>query len=76
MVAEGLGFPQSCRAPAATALTGFQLATVCNHPGMCCVGTSAFDTNTSGNRTMKPKDVADSGLLLLSPTHAAIQEME
>ena len=37
-VAEGFGFPQSWRAAAVTALTGFQLAMACNQPGMCRVG--------------------------------------
>ena len=76
MVADGFGFPQRFRAPAVTALTGFQSAIACNHPGMCCVGTMAFETKASGNRTMKPNEAADSGLLLLSPTHAAIHDNE
>ena len=43
---------------------------------MCWVGTSALDTNASGNSTMNPNEAADSGLLLLSPTHAAIHDSE
>src|SRR5450755_792664 len=76
MAAEGFGLPQSWRAPAATALTGFQSATACSHPGMCCVGTRALETKASGKSTMKPNDAADSGLLLLRPTQAAIQDSE
>ena len=62
--------PHRSRAPATTALTGFQLATTCSQPGMCWVGTKALETNVSGNSTMKPNDAADSGLLEFSPTQA------
>ena len=46
----------------ATALTGFQLATVASQAGMPCVGTKTLDTNASGNMTMKAIPCADSGL--------------
>src|SRR3984957_8902460 len=69
-MADGFGLPHRSRAPATTALTGFQFATTCSHPGMCWVGTNAFDTNVSGNRTMKPTEAADSGLLDFNPTQA------
>src|ERR1700722_1080536 len=69
-MAEGFGLPQRSRAPATTGLTGFQLARACRHPGMCWVGTNALDTNVRGNKTMKPNEPADSGLLELSPTQA------
>src|ERR1700735_4553103 len=67
-MAEGFGLPHRSRAPATTALTGFQLATPGSHPGMGWVGTKALDTNVSGNRTMKPNEPADSGLLEFRPT--------
>ena len=69
-MADGFGLPQRSRAPATTALTGFQFAMTCSHPGMCWVGTNALDTNVSGNSTMKPNEPADSGLLEFSPTQA------
>src|ERR1700687_718885 len=56
MAPEGLGLPHRSRAPAVTALTGFQSAMACSHPGMCCVGTMALDTKASGKSTMKPND--------------------
>src|SRR5215813_3373085 len=74
--ADGFGLSQSWRAPAVTALTGFQSAMACSQPGMCWVGTMALDTNASGNSTMNPNEAADSGLLLLSPTHAATHDSE
>ena len=74
--ADGFGFCQSWRAAAVTALTGLQSAMACSQPGMCWVGTSALDTNASGNSTMNPNEAADSGLLLLSPTHAATHDRE
>src|SRR5215470_9620063 len=74
--ADGFGLSQSWRAPAVTALTGFQSAAACSQPGMCWVGTIALDTNASGNSTMNPNEAADSGLLLLSPTHAATHDNE
>jgi hypothetical protein len=43
--ADGFGLSQSWRAPAVTALTGFQSAMACSQPGMCWVGTIALDTN-------------------------------
>ena len=76
MAADGFGFPQRCRAAAQTALTGFQSATACIHPGMCAVGTIAFETNASGNRTMKPNEAADSGLFEFMPTMEATQVSE
>ena len=69
-MADGFGLPHRLRVAATTALTGFQLATTCSHPGMCWVGTNALDTNVSGNKTMNPKEPADSGLLEFSPTQA------
>ena len=72
---QGSGYPRA-GAPAVTTLTGFQSATACSHPGMCCVGTMALETKASGKSTMKPNDAADSGLLLLRPTQAAIQDSE
>ena len=68
--------PPELACPAVTALTGFQSATACSHPGMCCVGTMALETKASGKSTMKPNDAADSGVLLLRPTQAAIQDSE
>ena len=55
--------PHSSRAPAQTALTGFQSAMACIQPGMSAVGTMALDTKASGNRTMKPNDAARLGAL-------------
>jgi hypothetical protein len=40
------------------------------------LGTIALDTNASGNRTMNPREAADSGLLLSGPTHAATHDSE
>ena len=74
--ADGLGFPNSCRAPAVTALTGFQSAIAWSQPGMCSVGTRALEMKASGNRTMNPNEAADSGLLLFKPTQAATHERE
>ena len=73
---DGFGLPHRCRVPAQTALTGFQFAMACIHPGMCNVGTMALETKDNGNRTMNPNDAADSGLLELRPTHAAIHVSE
>src|ERR1700735_790956 len=52
--ADGFGLSQSWRAPAVTALTGFQSAAACSQPSMCSVGTSALDTNARWNSTMNP----------------------
>src|SRR6202034_1660870 len=72
-MAEGVGLPQRSRAPATTALTGFQFATACSHPGMCWVGTKALDTNVSGNKMMKPNEPPASVLLEFRPTQADTQ---
>ena len=73
---RGSGCPRACARPAHTALTGFQSATACSHPGMCWVGTMAFETKANGKSTMKPNEAADSGLFEFSPTHAAIHDSE
>jgi hypothetical protein len=76
MVAEGLGLPHRVLVPATTALTGFQVVMACSQPGMCCVGTMAFETMVRGKSTMNPNEAAASGLFELSPTQAAIHETE
>ena len=43
--ADGFRLPNSSRAAAATALTGFQSAIVRRISGMRCVGTSVLETN-------------------------------
>ena len=59
-----------------TALTGFQSATACSHPGMCWVGTMALETKASGNRHDEAERRGRLGLLLFSPTQAAIHDSE
>ena len=49
-MAEGFGLPHRSRAPATTALTGFQFATACSQPGMCWVGTKALETKVRGEQ--------------------------
>ena len=73
--ADGLGLPNSSRAAAATALTGFQSAIVRNTSGIRWVGTRAFDTNASGNRITSPVLWADSGPLLRMPRQAQAQDI-
>ena len=75
MLPDGFGFPRRWRAAAVTALTGFQSAMVCNQVGMCWVGTMALETKASGNRTMRPRDWADSGPLEASPRQAQAQDV-
>jgi hypothetical protein len=53
-VAAGLGFPNRSRQEAATALSGFQLATAWSHPGIPWVGTNAFEINARGKKTINP----------------------
>jgi hypothetical protein len=57
------------------ALTGFQSAIVRKTSGIRWVGTSAFETNASGNRITSPVLWADSGPLLRMPRHAHAQDM-
>ena len=76
ILADGFGLPHRSRAPAHTALTGFQSAMACIQPGMASVGTMALDTKARGNSTMKPNEAADSGLLEFMPTMAAIHVNE
>ena len=73
MAPEGLGLPNSTRQAEATALTGFQLAMVCSHEGMPCVGTKTFDTKASGKMTMKTMPCADSAPETTMPRQAFIQ---
>ena len=69
-VLDGLGFPNRSRTAAATALTGFQLAITCIQPGMPWVGTMAFETIASGNKTISPTPWADSGPFETMPRQA------
>ena len=74
MDADGFGLPNSVRAAAVTALTGFQLAIVCSHAGIPCVGTIALDTIASGKKMTSPMPCADSGPFDTIPRHAQAHE--
>ena len=52
---DGFGFPHSWRAPAVAALTGFQSAMACSHPGMCWVGTSGVGDEGEGEQHDEPE---------------------
>jgi hypothetical protein len=68
IAAAGLGFPNSWRLAAVTALTGFQPAMTRSTCGTGWVGTSALETAASGNRITRPMPCADSGPLLTMPS--------
>src|SRR3954452_8768488 len=72
--ADGFGLPNKGRTAAVTALTGFQFAIVCNHPGIPEVGTMALDTMASGKRMISPMPWADSGPLETMPSEAQAQD--
>ena len=74
-MADGFGLSNSCRAAAVTALTGFQSAIVRSTAGMCWVGTSALDTNDSGNSRISPRFCADSASLETIPRHAQTHDI-
>ena len=65
--------PNSCRAAATTALTGFHSAITFSHAGIPAIGTNTFDTNPSRNAGSIDRVSADCGLLAISPISAPIQ---
>src|SRR5438034_3447095 len=72
--ADAFGLPHSSRQAAVTALTGFQSANVRSQSGIPRVGTSALETNESGNSTRKPKLCAVSTPFAQRPTQPASQD--
>jgi hypothetical protein len=75
MSEDGLGLPKRFRHADATALTGFQSATVRSHAGMPWVGTNVLETNTKGRKKMKPTAAAASGFFTNMPAQAPTQVM-